>query len=99
MKKTLFSTALIVALGVSSHVLLAQQSEEVPDTEQSVVKSKDPVCNMMVRHDPELSAEHEGRTYYFCMKRDLEAFEKDPEKYLGGEDHPHPDADLDSSSR
>ena len=89
MRKTLFSAALIVALSVSAPFLMAQQSGGVPETEQKVAKSKDPVCNMMVRHDPDLSAEHEGNTYYFCMKKDLEAFEKNPEKYLGGEDHPH----------
>ena len=93
MRKTLFSAALIVALGVSAPFLLAQQSEEVPETEQKVAKSKDPVCNLMVHQDPDLSAEHGGRTYYFCMKKDLEAFEKDPDKYLQGEGHPHPDLD------
>jgi YHS domain-containing protein len=47
----------------------------------------------MVRHDPDLSAEHQGKVYYFCMKRDLEAFEKDPDKYLEveGQPHQHPD--------
>jgi YHS domain-containing protein len=99
MRKTLFSAALIVALSVSGPVLMAQQPEEVPDTEQKTAKSKDPVCKMMVLHDPDLSVDHDGRTYYFCMKKDLEAFEQDPEKYLEGEDHPHPDAHLDSLSR
>jgi len=72
----------------------AQDSEEVPETGQKVAKAKDPVCNMMVRHDPDLSAEHEGKVYYFCMKRDLEAFEKEPARYLEGEPHSHPDPDL-----
>jgi Cu+-exporting ATPase len=47
----------------------------------------DPVCGMEV--DPEkvaVHAEHEGVTYYFCSAWCREEFEKDPEKYVGGEE-------------
>ncbi|HKW74304.1 MAG TPA: heavy metal translocating P-type ATPase [Terriglobales bacterium] len=43
----------------------------------------DPVCHMKV--DPEKaagSAEHDGKTYYFCSPRCRERFVADPEKYL-----------------
>ncbi len=75
----------------------AAWQENVPRTEparQQAEKSEDPVCHMMVHRNPELSSEYEGQVYYFCMKRDLEAFEKDPEKYLEGGRHDHPDPDV-----
>lgn len=46
---------------------------------------EDPVCHMKV--DPEKaagSAEHTGKTYYFCSPRCRERFVADPLKYLGG---------------
>ncbi|HEY76109.1 MAG TPA: YHS domain-containing protein [Thermoflexia bacterium] len=51
---------------------------------------KDPVCGMMV--DPEKApakTEYKGQTYYFCAPGCKAAFEKDPEKYLGKEQHGH----------
>ena len=54
-------------------------------------KAKDPVCNMMVVKNPELSVRYGNTTYYFCMKKDMVAFQKDPEKYLRGSSHTHPD--------
>lgn len=45
--------------------------------------AKDPVCNMDV--DPAKargSAEHKGKTYYFCSPRCVERFSAEPEKYL-----------------
>lgn len=46
--------------------------------------SKDPVCGMAV--DPSKAAdqyEYKGVTYYFCSRGCKQAFERDPEKYLG----------------
>ena len=43
----------------------------------------DPVCGMSV--DPATakhSAEHQGKTYYFCAPSCKKAFESDPAKYL-----------------
>src|SRR5947209_9398056 len=43
----------------------------------------DPVCGMYV--DPQKargSAEHQGKTYYFCSPRCVERFKAEPEKYL-----------------
>lgn len=56
--------------------------QETKQTEPATDRAIDPVCNIAVRRDPELSAEYRGKTYYFCMKADMEAFKKDPEKYL-----------------
>ena len=45
--------------------------------------AKDPVCGMDV--DPQTArqtAEHEGKTYYFCAPGCKKAFESDPKKYL-----------------
>lgn len=47
---------------------------------------RDPVCGMDI--DPATAAgksEHKGRTYYFCSPGCKRSFDKDPEKYLGGE--------------
>ncbi len=44
---------------------------------------KDPVCGMMV--DParaKATAEHQGRTYYFCCPGCAQKFTADPQKYL-----------------
>jgi len=48
---------------------------------------KDPVCGMIVREDmaPE-KTEYKGKTYYFCARGCRERFEKNPERYLSGED-------------
>ncbi len=43
----------------------------------------DPVCGMKI--NPKSAAakvEYKGKTYYFCMESDKQAFEKDPEKYI-----------------
>ena len=45
---------------------------------------KDPVCGMSV--EPSKAAdkyEYNGVTYYFCSRGCKQAFERDPEKYLG----------------
>jgi P-type Cu+ transporter len=49
--------------------------------EKAIVK--DPVCNMLV--DPATargSAEHKGKTYYFCSPHCVRRFNAEPEKYL-----------------
>jgi YHS domain-containing protein len=43
---------------------------------------RDPVCGLMVEKDPEMSADHKGRTYYFCSKADRDTFKKNPGKYV-----------------
>src|SRR5437764_7914709 len=43
----------------------------------------DPVCGMYVQpQNARGSAEHKGKTYYFCSPRCVERFQADPEKYL-----------------
>ncbi len=45
--------------------------------------AKDPVCGMEV--DPKISAksEYKGQTYYFCSPGCKQAFDEEPEKYVG----------------
>jgi len=44
---------------------------------------KDPVCGMMVEPQTAVaSAEHDGKTYYFCSMDCKEEFEEDPESYV-----------------
>jgi YHS domain-containing protein len=52
--------------------------------------AKDPVCGMEV--DPDraaATAEYQGETYYFCSPGCKAAFEKEPEKYVGGAETAH----------
>lgn len=44
----------------------------------------DPVCGMEI--DPKTAAgksEYQGQTYYFCSSGCKQAFDKEPEKYVG----------------
>ena len=46
---------------------------------------QDPVCGMTIDSDTaKARVEVEGRTYYFCSASCREAFEADPERYVGG---------------
>ena len=46
--------------------------------------AKDPVCKMEVdEKKAAATSTHEGKTYYFCAKGCKNAFDKEPEKYLG----------------
>lgn len=56
----------------------------------------DPVCGMQVdENTADWSAEHEGKTYYFCSPGCLNAFREQPEEYLtddpgeAGHEHHH----------
>ena len=49
-------------------------------------KAKDLVCGMMI--DPQTAAatsEYRGQTYYFCARGCKVAFDRDPEKYISGQ--------------
>jgi YHS domain-containing protein len=48
---------------------------------------KDPVCGMAVEPATAAAAwEHDGAAYYFCSVACMEAFRRDPERYLGLDD-------------
>jgi YHS domain-containing protein len=44
----------------------------------------DRVCGMKVDRAKAVTTEFGGRTHYFCSKHCLNAFEADPDEYLGG---------------
>lgn len=47
-------------------------------------KATDPVCGMTVKKKEAVAtAEHEGKTYYFCAEGCREKFEENPEEYVG----------------
>ena len=75
MKRSIVAIVLLIAFAAVSVTFLAQ-------TRKPAERVKDPVCGLMVDKNPELSTQHKGETYYFCMKADLEEFKKNPEKYL-----------------
>ena len=45
--------------------------------------AKDPVCGMEIEEEDAVgTAEHGGRTYYFCSNDCLEEFRADPSAYV-----------------
>jgi P-type Cu+ transporter len=57
-----------------------------PAPERAEERARDPVCGMTV--DPigaKHTAEHAGRSWYFCSARCRERFRAEPDKYLAGE--------------
>ncbi|HEX9797440.1 MAG TPA: YHS domain-containing protein [Anaerolineales bacterium] len=53
----------------------------------------DVVCGMTVDPASAPSAEHEGKTYYFCCHGCQGAFERAPEYHLQSWKEEHPDVD------
>lgn len=43
----------------------------------------DPVCRMSVRTDSAKSSVYHGTVYYFCSAEHRDAFEAEPERYVG----------------
>ena len=42
---------------------------------------QDPVCDLWVDKNPDLSYTYKGETYYFCSNRDKDLFKANPAKY------------------
>ncbi|MFQ5886921.1 MAG: YHS domain-containing protein [Anaerolineae bacterium] len=52
--------------------------------------ARDPVCGMEVDgKSAGAQCEYKGKVYYLCAQGCKVAFQKDPEKYLGGEGKHH----------
>jgi YHS domain-containing protein len=49
-----------------------RNAERVPDA----------VCGLKVEKNLELSAEHQGRRFYFCSKADRDEFKRRPGRYI-----------------
>ena len=77
MKRRRLIIAFVVVLGLSTFAF-GQARGPKPRPE----KARDPVCGLMVEKDPNLSADHNGKTYYFCSIADREKFKKNPQKYV-----------------
>jgi Cu+-exporting ATPase len=51
---------------------------------------KDPVCGMDITAESAAGkSEYKGQTYYFCSTGCKKSFDKEPEKYLSGENEHH----------
>jgi Cu+-exporting ATPase len=66
-----------------------EQSQHKPSPRhlegQTSSMATDPVCGMQVVPEKAAgSAEHDGKTYYFCCRHCLDAFRADPERFLAG---------------
>lgn len=55
----------------------------------------DPVCRMRVGTSWAKSALHQGRAYYFCSAEHREAFEAEPDRYIGSKAGPEAKATED----
>ena len=53
-----------------------------PQNDATNAGHTDPVCGMKVAANPEMSAVHEERTYFFCSLRCADKFKADPRRYL-----------------
>jgi YHS domain-containing protein len=86
MKKTLFISALILAVSLAfAYAGVVQQKEEAT--------AKDPVCGMTVKKsEAKATYDYKGTTYYFCSDGCKESFVKDPEKYLAKAEKESPQA-------
>ncbi len=91
MRRTILAVALVASFSLSLAPEVLGQEQNRKEAPRTTEKAKDPVCNMIVQKDPKLSSKYEGETYYFCMKADMLAFNIDPDKYLHGTGHTHPD--------
>lgn len=86
MKRTILSLLVVFAVAaVNTYVY--PQAKATPSQAKKAEKpqtAKDPVCGLTVEktNDPDLTARHDGETYYFCSKRDAQEFKKNPEKYV-----------------
>ena len=93
MKRTVLAVVLIVVLAVTLMSAFAQRRGGPdrrggggggPDRRgERVEKARDPVCHIMVEKDPNLSARYGGQVYYFCSKKDMEEFKREPQRYVG----------------
>ncbi len=53
------------------------------ETEMAANMVVDPVCGMKIKKaDAAATVKYQGKTYYFCMESDKNAFEGEPEKYI-----------------
>ena len=58
--------------------------------EKEFIMAIDPVCKMQVDEDTAAATSvYKGQTYYFCAPGCKISFDKDPEKYLDGDDAGH----------
>ena len=57
---------------------------------EGAAPATDPVCGMQVRTASALSAEHAGRTYYFCNDKCRSKFLADPERYVASSERAAP---------
>jgi YHS domain-containing protein len=78
MKRRVLTVTCAVVLCISVAVWSQNKNASKPE------KARDPVCGLMVDKNPELSAEYQGQTYYFCTRADRDKFKENPQKYVKG---------------
>lgn len=62
---------------------MQHQMGEMSHGELAADEAIDPVCGMKIKKaDAAHTYEFQGKTYYFCMKADYDAFVANPEKYV-----------------
>jgi Cu+-exporting ATPase len=60
-----------------------RQSKISKEGKMASTTHTDPVCRMQVTEDiAKATAEHNGRTFYFCSQQCADKFNQDPQKYM-----------------
>ena len=76
MKRCVLIATCAIVLWISTVALAQHKNAPKPE------KARDPVCGLIVEKNPNLSAEYQGQTYYFCTKADRDKFKENPQKYV-----------------
>ena len=71
---------LVIAIGFAGFISSHFRDHSIMAAEKTAII--DHVCGMEVNKDKALKLEHEGKEFYFCNKKCVEAFKKEPQKYL-----------------
>ena len=84
LKFTIFIFFAVIAMGLVmglvGNMVSAKAKALIPPAQQAL----DPVCGMNVEVGKAAKAEYCGETYYFCCSHCQQAFESNPEGYMGG---------------
>ena len=82
-KFAIFECFAVIAMGLVVGLVGNMLKDRARAPLSSVGQARDPVCGMSVEVGKGARAEHGGEMYYFCCSHCQQAFEGNPEKYVG----------------
>ena len=93
-KLNLIVIAVAVILFSAANILYGQHEHNGTDTTKSN-KEKDVVCGMDVEKNDSLKVLYNEKDYFFCSKKDMLAFLKQPQKYTDDSMQNHSEHNMD----